>query len=50
MIKRHYQLKMSKTRIKTKSKLEMVHIAEEHEREHYEKEIKVIRCIFGGLT
>lgn len=49
-VKRHYPLKMNKTRERTKSKWEMVHIEEEQEREHYEKEIKVIRSIFGGLT
>ena len=48
-VKRHYPLKMLRTGKNPKTKLMMIHEIEEKEREHYEKEVKVIRCIFGGL-
>ena len=48
-VKKHYPLKISKYSRKITSKLVMVHNLEEKEREIYEKEVKVIKCIFGGL-
>ena len=40
---------MLRTRKNPTTKLMMIHEIEERERGHYEKEVKVIRCIFGGL-
>ena len=49
IVKKQYPLRMRKSSRKTTSKLVMVHNLEEREREIYEKEVKVIKCIFGGL-
>lgn len=48
-LKKHYPLRISKLNKKSTSKLVMIQNLEEREREHYEKEVKVIKCIFGGL-
>ena len=48
-MKKQYPLRMTKSSRKATSKLVMVHNLEEREREIYEKEVKVIRCIFGRL-
>ena len=49
IVKKHYPLKMLRTGKNPTTKLMMIHEIEERERGHYEKEVKVIRCIFGGL-
>lgn len=49
IVKEQYPLRITKSSRKMTSKLVMVHNLEEKEREIYEKEVKVIKCIFGGL-
>ena len=49
IVKRQQPLRIIKLNRKVTTKLLMVHNLEEREREIYEKEVKVIRSIFGGL-